>query len=150
MGSLETAGTQNFLGKLRRRGVAAIGASAVATSLFAANAAQAQAPGSFDHQTCKGIAGVIVGVYDDLGSRQKTSAAFQESIRRWLNVPNFTCDGPKDIHTPTGEDVATFNTIKQVLYASTNISLTAAGLRSIDPRRVDRPPALVPAAAPRR
>jgi hypothetical protein len=60
---------------------------------------------------------------------ETVSAEFKQSFRDFLG-PNLSCDGPRDIHTPTGPDIDAFNTIRSQLLAG-KISLRDAGLRAV-------------------
>lgn len=112
----------------------ALGLTAAA-AMFAGTAAHA---GDFSAEDCKFIAHVGVTAAKVAGP-EKLSVEFKTSFRNYLGA-NLTCDGPKNILTPTGEDVATFNTIRQVLLAPPrSISLEKAGVRAIDPRSAQRP-----------
>jgi hypothetical protein len=107
---------------------AAIGIAAAA-AIFANSAARA---GDFTHDQCRLISTVAADVMKGLGSNT-LSVDFRQSLIRFI-VPNgkLTCDGPKEIVTPTGADIDAFNTIKDVLYAPPQrISLEQAGLRSV-------------------
>lgn len=119
--SLQTAFTH---GKTAlRRG--AFGA-AMAASLFAANAAQAS---NFSPDECNAIYAVSREVVTTLG-KDTLSVDFRQSLVNFLGRK--TCDGPTDIVTPTGADVAAFNTIRTLLAAgSSPIDLQARGLRSV-------------------
>lgn len=62
--------------------------------------------------------------------RDTLSVEFRQSLRDWLG--DLTCDGPTDIHTPTGPDIAAFNTIRSVVASGDDpIDLTGRGLRSV-------------------
>src|SRR5262245_56912839 len=88
--------------------------------------------GDFTHDQCRLIAAVATDVMKALGPTT-LSVDFRQSLVRFVAPQGkFTCDGPKDILTPTGPDVDAFNTIKDVLFAPPRrISLEQAGLRSV-------------------
>jgi len=101
-----------------------------AAAMFAGTSAYA---GDFTQDECRLISSVGTGTARAIGP-EKLSQEFKSSFRSFLG-PNLTCDGPKDILTPTGIDIDTFNTIKDILYAPPRgISLEKAGLRSVDPK----------------
>jgi hypothetical protein len=110
--------------------------SAIALTTVAAMFAGAAAhAGDFTPEQCRSISAVGISVAKAVGP-STLSTEFKQSFRNFLG-PDLTCDGPKDILTATPDDVAAFNTIKQVLFAPpAKISLTSAGLRSVDPGSV--------------
>ncbi len=133
----------------------AAGAGTTATSVTTASVSPAQAqsllvtpsvvvppppaeqPRTFTKVECKGIALVASEVVKAIGAN-KLSLEFRQSFVNWVRPPAFTCDGPKDILTPRGDDIDTFNVIRRVLLAGKNpISLQKAGLRSVDPKDID-------------
>jgi hypothetical protein len=99
-----------------------------------ATTSQANA-GDFTKEECAGVMAVALEVVKAAG-KDTLSVEFRQSFRNWLG-PNVTCDGPKDILTPTDRDIAAYNTIRTgLLLASKPISLEKAGLRSVDPKKV--------------
>lgn len=88
--------------------------------------------GDFTHDQCRAIAAVASDVVKTIG-KEKLSVEFRQSFINFLGA-KLTCDGPKDILTPTGEDIDTFNTIMTFLEGGSKpIYLQRAGLRSVDP-----------------
>lgn len=86
------------------------------------------APAPFTPEQCKVIAAVAVDVLKALGP-ETLSGEFKQSFRNFLG-PSLTCDGPRDILTPTGPDIDAFNTIRSLLLRG-DISLREAGLRAV-------------------
>ena len=85
--------------------------------------------GSFSRSECKLIAVVSAKVIKAVG-KDTLSVTFRQSLRNWIG--QLTCDGPTNIRTPTGPDIAAFNTIRSVLAAgNAPIDLTGRGLRSV-------------------
>ena len=98
--------------------------------------------GDFSAEQCKLIATVSGEVVKTVGV-QKLSEDFRKSIANFImpevnGKRTMTCEGPKNIFTPTGNDVDAFNTIREILLSPPRqISLQKAGLRSVDPKEQD-------------
>jgi hypothetical protein len=107
---------------------AAIGIATAA--IFAGSSARA---GDFTHDQCRLISAVAADVMKALGP-SSLSVEFRQSLIKFI-VPNgkqLTCDGTKEIVTPTGADIDAFNTMRVILLAPpSRISLEQAGLRSV-------------------
>lgn len=132
------AGRQTSL----RRSVAGF-ALAAAGILSAATPAQAS---DFTQTECGTIVGIATKVAGTIGP-QKLSPEFKRSMVAFVSPPGRpgSCTGPKDISTPSVEDVAAFNTMQDFLEAGTHpINLKKAGLRSVDPKALSaaRPAAI--------
>jgi hypothetical protein len=111
-----------------RKGALALTAAA---AMFAGTSAHA---GDFTSEQCKIISHISVDAAKAIGP-EKLSKEFKTSWRGFLGA-NLTCDGPKDIFTPTVDDIAFFNSVKEVLYAPPlKLNLDKAGLRSVDPNK---------------
>jgi hypothetical protein len=87
---------------------------------------------SFTTDQCRLISAVTAEVFRFRGA-PTLSAQFRQSMVNFI-APNgsLTCDGPREIITPTENDVSAFNTIRTILLAPPRrISLEQAGLRSV-------------------
>jgi hypothetical protein len=110
------------------------GAFSLATiaSLFAANGATAA---DFTPQECKIVYETSRMVVQAL-RKDTLSLKFRQSLVNFMG-PDTRCNGPKNILTPTVNDVAAFNTIRGLLLSPpARISLQERGLRSVDPASV--------------
>lgn len=95
------------------------------------------AAGDFTKEECKGITGVAIEVFKAMDG-STLSEQFRSSFKNWIRPPEFTCDGPKNIYTPTDRDIAAFNAIRAALEGGSQpIFLTKVGLRSVDPAKVE-------------
>lgn len=110
-----------------RRKVAAAGMAVLAT-VFAANAAQAA---RFTPQECA-IVYETTRMVIESGGRETMSPDFMKSFRAFLG-PNMTCDGPPNIVTRPGQDLAVFNTTAAFLAHNHRIDLNAKGVRAVVP-----------------
>jgi hypothetical protein len=117
---MSNSGSSNYAVGSAFSAVLAAGIVSVATGSAAA------AP--FTPEQCRIISAVAVDVLKAIGP-DTVSPEFKQSFRDFLG-PRLTCDGPKQIRTPTVADIAAFNTIRSQLLAG-DISLQAAGLRSV-------------------
>jgi hypothetical protein len=82
----------------------------------------------FTPEQCKIISAVAVDVLKAIGP-DTVSAEFKQSFRDFLGS-GLTCNGPKEIETPTANDIGAFNTIRSVLL-NAGISLQEGGLRAV-------------------
>jgi hypothetical protein len=89
----------------------------------------------FTPEQCKIIASAISEVLGAVGP-DTLSVEFRTSLRNFVVTDgNLTCEGSRDILTPTTKDIAAFNTIRTILLGGPHpISLQDAGVRSIAAR----------------
>lgn len=109
----------------------ALGGGAVGlTGLFGlAVPAEAKVP-RLTAEQCRIVSAIAVKVVKAVGP-DTLSPEFRQSFRDWLG-PEIACDGPKEIRTPTPEDVAAFNTIRgTLLQGPAPISLSQMGVRAV-------------------
>ena len=114
------------------RGVfkALAGGGAIGLSGIVGLAHPSEAAGLPSEKECAIIAAVAVKTLRAIGA-ETLSPEFKQSFRDWLG-PDLRCDGPRDIATPTVDDVAIFNTIAGVLLQGDDpISLRKFGVRAV-------------------
>lgn len=79
---------------------------------------------------CRIVSAIAVEVIKAVG-RDTLSVEFRQSFRNWLGA-DLTCDGPREIATPTTNDIAAYNTIRTVLASGEDpIDLQAIGLKAV-------------------
>jgi hypothetical protein len=108
----------------------AVGTVLAAGIVSVATGSAAAAP--FTPDQCKVVAAAISEVLRTLGP-DTLSVDFRTSLRDFVVTDGkLTCEGSRDILTPTAKDIAAFNTIRTILLGGLHpISLQEAGVRSI-------------------
>ena len=128
---MDVIGANNFVSNFRKSGIAVAAATVMAaSSVLGVTSAQA---GDFSKRECFIIDRVTTDVVTTLGV-ENFSDAFLNSLQGFISPDgtNATCDGPKRIATPKGEDVDAFNTIRASLgKAKRPIDLYKRGLEAV-------------------
>lgn len=105
------------------------GAAGLSGLVGLASHAGATAP-SLTRAECRVVSAIAVKVIKAVG-RDTLSLEFRQSFRNWLGA-DLTCDGPREIATPTGADIDAYNTIRTVLASGPDpIDLQAIGLKAV-------------------